>query len=79
VVVMTGCLGAMCGAEFCRLIGIRSQLASGLAVGTAAHGVGTARMLEIDPLAGTVAGLAIGLNGLATTFLLPLLLALTGL
>jgi predicted murein hydrolase (TIGR00659 family) len=78
VVVMTGCLGAMCGAEFCRLIGIRSKLATGLAVGTAAHGVGTARMLEIDLLAGSVAGLAIGLNGLATTFLLPLLMALTG-
>jgi len=33
-------------------------------------------MLEIDRLAGTVAGLAIGLNGLATTFLLPLLMML---
>lgn len=76
VVVITGCLGAMCGAEFCRLIGIRTHLAAGLAVGTAAHGIGTARMLEIDRLAGTVAGLAIGLNGLATTFLLPLLMVL---
>ena len=62
VVVMTGCLGAVCGAEFCRLLGIRSPLAMGLAVGTAAHGIGTARMLEVDRLAGTVAGLAIGLN-----------------
>ena len=78
VVVMTGCLGAVCGAEFCRLLGIRTHLATGLAVGTAAHGIGTARMLEIDRLAGTVAGLAIGLNGLATTFLLPLLMALAG-
>lgn len=78
VVVMTGCLGAMCGAEFCRWIGIRTHLAAGLAVGTAAHGIGTARMLEVDRLAGTVAGLAIGLNGLATTFLLPLLMILVG-
>ncbi len=76
VVVMTGCLGAMCGAEFCRRLGIRTHLAAGLAVGTAAHGIGTARMLEIDRLSGTVAGLAIGLNGLVTTFLLPLLMAL---
>lgn len=78
VVVMTGCLGAVCGAEFCRLIGVRTRIAAGLAVGTAAHGIGTARMLEIDRLAGTVAGLAIGLNGLATTFLLPLLILLAG-
>jgi putative effector of murein hydrolase len=33
-------------------------------------------MLEINRLAGTVAGLAIGLNGLVTTFILPLLLLL---
>jgi len=78
IVVMTGCLGAVCGAEFCRLIGIRSKVATGLAVGTAAHGIGTARMLEIDRLSGTVAGLAIGLNGLATTFLLPLLMVWFG-
>ncbi len=78
VVVMTGCLGALCGAEFCRLVGIRTPLAAGLAVGTAAHGIGTARMLEIDRLAGTAAGLAIGLNGLATTILLPLLMVLAG-
>jgi predicted murein hydrolase (TIGR00659 family) len=78
LVVMTGCLGGMCGAEFCRLVGSRWPVAMGLAVGTAAHGIGTARVLEIDRLAGAVSGLAIGLNGLATTFLLPLLMVLVG-
>lgn len=73
LVVLTGCLGAVCGPEFCRLIGIRSSVATGLAVGTAAHGIGTARMLEVDRLAGAVSGLAIGLNGLVTTFILPLM------
>ncbi|PLX85551.1 MAG: CidB/LrgB family autolysis modulator [Desulfuromonas sp.] len=73
-VVLTGCLGGVCGPEFCRLIGVRSPVAVGLAVGTAAHGIGTARMMEIDRLSGAVAGLAIGLNGLFTTFLLPLLM-----
>jgi len=78
LVVLTGCLGAVCGPEFCRRIGITSPIATGLAMGTSAHGIGTARMLEIDRLSGAVAGLAIGLNGLMTTFLLPLLMALTG-
>jgi predicted murein hydrolase (TIGR00659 family) len=73
IVVLTGCLGAICGPEFCRLIGITSSSATGLAVGTASHGIGTARMLEVDLLAGAVAGLAIGLNGLATAILLPAL------
>jgi len=76
IVVLTGCLGAIIGPEFCRLIGIRTPAAAGLAVGTAAHGIGTARMLEVDRLAGAVAGLAIGLNGLVTAFLLPLLFVL---
>jgi predicted murein hydrolase (TIGR00659 family) len=78
LVVLTGCLGAVCGPEFCRRIGVHSPIATGLAMGTSAHGIGTARMLEIDRLSGAVAGLAIGLNGLMTTFLLPLLMALTG-
>ncbi|ORJ63308.1 LrgB family protein [Geothermobacter hydrogeniphilus] len=76
LVVMTGCLGAICGPEFCRLIGLRNRVAIGLAVGTAAHGIGTARMLEVDRLGGAVAGLAIGLNGLLTAFLLPMLFLL---
>ena len=75
IVVLTGCIGAVCGPEFCRLIGVTSPVATGLAVGTAAHGVGTARMFEVDRLSGAVAGLAIGLNGLMTTFLLPFLMA----
>lgn len=73
IVVLTGCLGAICGPEFCHLIGIRSKTAVGLAVGTASHGIGTARMLEVDRLSGAVAGLAIGLNGLVTAFILPLI------
>ncbi len=76
LVVLTGCLGAICGPEFCRKFGIRKEAAIGLAVGTAAHGIGTARMLEVSQLGGAVAGLAIGLNGLVTAFLLPLLFVL---
>ena len=76
LVVLTGCLGAVCGPEFCRRIGVTSPVAMGLAIGTSAHGIGTARMLEVNRLAGAVAGLAIGLNGLLTAFLLPILMAI---
>lgn len=78
VVVLTGCLGAMCGPEFCRIVGVSDPRAVGLAVGTASHGIGTARMLEIDRLGGTVAGLAIGLNGLFTAVTIPIILACIG-
>ena len=76
IVVLTGCLGAICGPEFCRFIGLRDPAAMGLAIGTASHGIGTARMLEVDRLGGAVAGLAIGLNGLMTALLLPFLVGL---
>ncbi len=73
LVVLTGCLGAICGPEFCRLIGIRKATSIELAMGTASHGIGTARLLDEDRLAGAVSGLAIGLNGLATAVFVPLL------
>lgn len=73
IVVLTGCLGAIAGPEICRLFGIRDPFAVGLAVGTASHGIGTARMLEIDRLGGAASGLAIGLNGLITALLLSVL------
>ncbi len=73
LVVITGCIGAICGPEFCRLIGLQSKMAIGLAVGTASHGIGTARVLGEDRFTGAIAGLAIGLNGLATTLIVPLL------
>ncbi len=78
LVILTGCLGAICGPEFCRLIGIRKPTSIGLAIGTASHGIGTARAMDEDRLIGAVSGLAIGLNGLATSLFVPLLWLLFG-
>ena len=78
LVILTGCLGAICGPEFCRLIGIRTPTSIGLAIGTASHGIGTARVLDEDRLMGAVSGLAIGLNGLATAIFVPLLWLIFG-
>ncbi len=76
VVVVTGCLGAVVGPSFCRLLGIKDHASMGLAMGTAAHGIGTGRMLEIDLLGGAIAGLAIGINGMITALLMPLFVML---
>ena len=78
LVILTGIIGAVLVTPLMNLMRIRDWRARGFAVGVAAHGIGTARMLEINRLAGAVAGLAIGLNGLVTTFLLPILMALSG-
>jgi putative effector of murein hydrolase len=57
-------------------LGIRDYAARGFAVGLASHGIGTARAFTVSSVAGTFAGIAMGLNALATAVLVPLLLRL---
>lgn len=76
LVILTGVLGAMLGPPLMNLLGIRDMAARGLAMGTASHGIGTARALQVSELAGAFSGLAMGLNALATALLLPLLIRL---
>jgi len=76
LVILTGVLGAMLGPPLMDLLRIRDWAARGLAMGTASHGIGTARALQVSELAGAFSGLAMGLNALATAILLPLLIRL---
>jgi predicted murein hydrolase (TIGR00659 family) len=76
LVILTGVLGAMLGPPLMNLLRIRDMAARGLAIGTASHGIGTARALQVSELAGAFSGLAMGLNALATALLLPLLIRL---
>lgn len=71
LVVITGILGAVLGPPLLNLLRIRDWRARGLAIGTASHGIGTARALQVNEVAGAFSGLAMGLNALATAFLLP--------
>lgn len=73
LVIATGILGAMVGPKLLNLIGIKDWAARGLAIGTASHGIGTARALQVNEVAGAFSGLAMGLNALARAILLPLL------
>ena len=73
LVILTGILGAMLGPPLMNALGIRDWRARGLAMGTASHGIGTARALQVNEVAGAFSGLAMGLNALATAILLPLL------
>ncbi|MGB7286924.1 MAG: LrgB family protein [Salaquimonas sp.] len=73
LVILTGILGAMIGPYILTLLGINNWEARGLALGTASHGIGTARALQVNEVAGAFSSLAMGLNALATAILLPLL------
>lgn len=75
VVILSGIVGAALGPLVLNIAGVTDWRARGLAIGTAAHGIGTARALSVNATAGAFSGLAMGLNALATALLLPLLWA----
>lgn len=68
-VIVTGIIGAVIVTPLMNAMGIRDYAARGFAAGLSAHGIGTARALKVDPLAGAFSGLAMALNGIATAIL----------
>ncbi len=79
LVILTGIIGALFANELLLRLRFRDESVRGFAIGLAAHGIGTARALQISTEAGAFAGLAMGLNGAVTAILVPLLLRLLGL
>jgi predicted murein hydrolase (TIGR00659 family) len=73
LVVSTGIIGAVTAKYVLDALRIRDWAVRGFATGLAAHGIGTARAFQVSEEAGAFAGLAMGLNGLATSALFPVL------
>jgi len=71
-VIITGIMGAMIVTPLMNRAGITDFRARGFAVGIAAHGIGTARAFQVDSVAGVFAGIAMSLNALLTSLLVPL-------
>lgn len=74
LVIITGILGAIGARGLYALLGIDDPAVRGFALGTASHGIGTARAFQVGEQAGAFAALAMGLNGLLTAVLLPWLI-----
>jgi predicted murein hydrolase (TIGR00659 family) len=75
LVITTGVLGAIMVTPMMNAMGLTDYRARGFAAGVASHGIGTARAFQVDPVAGTFAGIALGLNGLITALIVPALMA----
>lgn len=73
VVFCVGIFGSIFGEWILRRCGVRDPEARGFALGAAAHGIGTARAIEIGAAEGALSGLAMALMGLATALLMPLM------
>ena len=73
MVMITGITGAVLAPFICKIFKIENKIAKGIAIGTASHAVGTSRAIEMGETEGAMSGLAIGVAGVLTVFILPLL------
>jgi predicted murein hydrolase (TIGR00659 family) len=70
--VLTGMVGALSAKYLFNGLRIRSWAVRGFALGTTSHGIGAARAIQVDQDAGAYAGIALGLQVLLASLLLPL-------
>ena len=73
LVVMTGITGALVVTPLMNAMRIKDYAARGFAAGLTSHGIGTARAFDVDRTAGLFAGIAMALNAIATSLIVPLL------
>ncbi|MDK2808031.1 MAG: hypothetical protein PWP24_765 [Clostridiales bacterium] len=66
VILVTGVWGNMIGEFVCQRFGIKEPIAKGIALGTSAHAIGTAKAMEMGEIEGAMSSLAIAVAGLIT-------------
>lgn len=73
IVLITGAVGCILGPPTFKLFKIEDHAVQGFAMGLAAHGFGTAQCFTLSNLAGAFAGLSMGVAGLLSAFLIPII------
>lgn len=68
-VVFTGILGAVLSPLLIKIFKIKNPIASGVAIGTASHAVGTSRAIELGETEGAMSGVSIGIAGIITVII----------
>jgi Putative effector of murein hydrolase len=77
-IVITGITGAVTAPLVCRFFRIKNPVAQGVAIGTASHALGTTKAMEIGEVQGAMSSLSIGVAGVVTVFITPVLLRVFG-
>lgn len=75
------CVGLICAVAGYRTMGfahVRTPMAQGLSMGTAAHALGTATSMDVSKLHGAYASLGLTLNGIFTALITPSIIPLMG-
>lgn len=65
-IIITGICGNVVAETVCKVFSIRNPMARGLAIGTAAHAIGTSRAMEMGEVEGAMSSLAIVVAGILT-------------
>ena len=66
VIIITGVLGNMIAESICKIFHIEEPIAKGIAIGSSAHAIGTAKALEMGEIEGAMSSLSIVVAGLLT-------------
>lgn len=72
-IIITGITGAVIGPTIFNIFHIKDRVAKGIALGCSSHAVGTSKAIEMGEVEGAMSSLAIGLTGLITVILAPIL------
>ncbi len=72
VIIITGVFGNMIAEFVCKVFRINEPVAKGIAIGSAAHAVGTAKAMEMGDIEGAMSSLSIAVAGLMTVVAAPL-------
>ena len=75
-IMITGIFGNVAADLIFRIFRIREPLARGLALGTAAHAIGTTKALELGEVEGAMSSLSIAVAGLLTVIAVPVMAGL---
>jgi len=73
-IMVTGITGAVVAPVVCDVFRIKNKVARGIGIGVSSHAVGTSKAIEMGEVEGAMSGLAIGLTGIATIVVLPIIL-----
>ena len=65
-IVITGLFGNIAGERMCRYFGVEHPVAKGVAIGTSAHVLGTAKAMEMGEIEGAMSSLSIVVAGCMT-------------
>ena len=73
-IILTGILGAIISPIIFKIGKINNPVAKGIALGTSAHALGTTKALEMGEVEGAMSGLSIGISGIITVILIPIII-----